>query len=137
MKHFLTISFFLICTDSWAAQIKVTKEFCDQYLVESIPDADVAYKPDDSNMGPPVDVGGSITVKPPKSMDIFVDLNMGKYHKGHNINPNSNKHRNKYLKDMGVDITVNDDGRIYMGDQPLFHEDEVALKEACRKLKSK
>lgn len=49
-----------------------------------------------------------------------------------------NDNQNRYIQEAELGtVQVHQDGRIYFNGQPLFHEDEFALKQACRKLRKK
>lgn len=80
MKQFLFVLFILMQAHAIARDVEVTREMCDQLVTEHTPDADVAYKPqDDSNFGPPADLGGAIVIKPPKTIKIPIKFDIAKY----------------------------------------------------------
>jgi len=131
MKQFLFLISFWISGEVLAREIVITKEFCDFYVIEHVPDADVEYKPDSSDdIWPPADIGGALNVKMPKSIRIPIQIDTSKY-MGSLGNP-----ADSFLDyaELGY-VKVNEDGRIYFNGQPLFHEDEFAVKQACRKLR--
>lgn len=111
------------------AKVVVNKEICDQIMIDATPEADVAYKPDEDPNVPPADIGGSIKIKPPTQINIPVYIDLQKYTGGGVIPPSSNQNSG----DVG-NIVVHSDGRIYFNGQPLFHEDEYMIKQACREL---
>ncbi len=131
MKQFLFLILLFMASNALAKEIVVNKEFCDFYVIEHVPDADVEYKSDTSgDMGPPGDIGGALNVKMPKSISIPIQIDTSQY-MGSLGNP-----ANSFLDyaQLGF-VKVKEDGRIYFNGQPLFHEDEFAVKEACRKLR--
>jgi hypothetical protein len=138
MYYLLMLFLMLMSCRVWAEEIVVTKAFCDQYMIEHVPDDDVAYKPDANlDMGPPADIGGAITIKPPTDISIPLELNLNKY-KGRGGWGRKRSGNNKYTNDVYLgEINILEDGRVYYNDQPLFHEDEFAIKQACRQLKKK
>jgi hypothetical protein len=132
MKLLLAFVLCLFAVDSQAHEILVTQEMCDQ-MVEAIPDSDVAYKPDTTGeMGPPADLGGPLSIKLPKRVSIPINIDTSKYMGSLGNPPGSSLN----AAEMGS-VTFHDDGRIYYNGQPLFHEEEFAIKEACKKLKER
>src|SRR3990167_8606504 len=117
----------LLLAESASAKVVVTKEICDQIMIDAVPDADVNYKPDEDPDMPPADLGGSIQIKLPKKITIPVNVDLHKYMEGVR-NPRGTS------LDYGEvgEIVVHDDGRLYFNGQPLFHEDEYKIKQACR-----
>lgn len=69
--------FFLMTGAIWAAEIKVSDSICDQILLDHLPDADVAYAPEEDEI--PADIGGAIKITPPKVFQIPVKLDIRKY----------------------------------------------------------
>lgn len=133
MKLLWLIPLGLLCNPAAAGNLTVNKEFCDQFVIEHTPDEDVNYKPDASgDIGPPADLGGPLTIKLPKTVTVPINIDAQRY-MGSLGNP-----ANSFLDyaNLGY-VTMHDDGRIYFNGQPLFHEDEQAIKQACQKLREK
>jgi len=121
--------FFLLVGDAMAKDLVVNQQICDQMVIDHTPDADVAYKPSE-DMGPPADIGGTKQIQLPKEIKIPISVDTQKYMGALGNPANSGLD----YADLGS-VVVHDDGRVYYNGQPLFDEDQQAIKEACKKLK--